>query len=129
LTFHLLRGFSLRCGSSDAEGLAGMAGETDDPDDAAARLEAALERIARHAGSRRSAGDLTAAGSVPGDASIAPGNPPRDPPGGRSGDLSVDLSVDSNDPPPPVEEIAARLDGLIDRLRAALTSSSGGRLG
>ncbi len=32
-------------------------------------------------------------------------------------------------PPPLVEEIAARLDGLIDRLRAALNTSSGGRPG
>ena len=33
------------------------------------------------------------------------------------------------DPTAPVEEIAARLDGLIDRLRAALNGSSGGRPG
>ncbi len=82
-----------------------MAGETDDPDDAAARLEAALERIARHAGSRP-AGDPAADARVPADA---------------AGDLTG--------PEPPVEEIAARLDGLIDRLRAALTTSSGGRPG
>jgi hypothetical protein len=82
-----------------------MAGETDDPDDAAARLEAALERIARHAGT-------------------APARPalPQEPGGdpGASG---------AGEPAPPVEEIAARLDDLIDRLRAALSGSSGGRPG
>ncbi len=86
-----------------------MAGETDDPEDAAARLEAALERIARHAGPRP-AGDLSHAASVAAD--TAGGMP-----GARTG------------PEPPVDEIAARLDGLIDRLRTALTTSSGGRPG
>jgi hypothetical protein len=77
-----------------------MAGETDDPDDAAARLEAALERIARRAGPHPAHAGPTdgAAGAVTG-------------------------------PSAPVEEIAARLDGLIDRLRTALTTSSGGRPG
>ncbi|MGA3401544.1 MAG: hypothetical protein ABSC95_20205 [Acetobacteraceae bacterium] len=82
-----------------------MTGETDDPDDAAARLEAALERIARHAGPRP-AHDLSPAASVPGGA-----------------------AAESTGPEAPVEEIAARLDGLIDRLRAALATSSGGRPG
>jgi hypothetical protein len=94
-----------------------MAGETDDPEDAAARLEAALERIARHAASRP-AGSPPAAAGASGDASIdAPG------------DLSGEFSRDMTGPAPPVEEIAARLDGLIDRLRAALSTSSGGRPG
>jgi hypothetical protein len=107
LTFHHLPGFSLRGCSTEAEGLAGMAGETDDPEDAAARLEAALERIARRAGSRAPAGD----------AASAPGSDPTD----RSGDLPTG----GDGPTPPVEEIAARLDVLIDRLRAALKASSG----
>jgi hypothetical protein len=98
-----------------------MAGETDDPEDAAARLEAALERIARHAGSRP-AGDLPAAASAPGD---APGDASRDAPRILAGDSTMEMTV----PPPLVEEIAARLDGLIDRLRAALNTSSGGRPG
>jgi hypothetical protein len=82
-----------------------MAGETDDPEAAAARLEAALERIAQHAGSRPHAG-------APPDASDA---------GSEAGDLPVDVTGLA----PVVEEIAARLDGLIDRLRAALNASSG----
>jgi hypothetical protein len=72
-----------------------MAGETDDPEDAVARLEAALERIASLAGTR-------------------PAAPPAE---------------GAPDPPAPVDEIAARLDGLIDRLRAALSGSSGGKPG
>lgn len=90
-----------------------MAGETDDPEDAAARLEAALERIARYAGTRP-AGDPPAAAGAPGDE-----------PTGLAGDLPADMAG----PAPPVEEIAARLDSLIDRLRAALNTSSGGRPG
>jgi hypothetical protein len=74
-----------------------MAGEADDPEDAAARLEAALERIARLAGTR----------------------PP--PPDG--------VAEGGSDQIPPVDEIAARLDGLIDRLRKALGGSSGGKPG
>jgi hypothetical protein len=65
-----------------------MASEPDDAAEAAARLEAALERIAR----------LT----VPHQAA---------PPPGQDDPLA---------PSPPLEEIAARLDALIDRLRAAL---------
>jgi hypothetical protein len=94
-----------------------MAGETDDPEDAAVRLEAALERIARHAGTRPT-------GSSPAAASA-----PTDEPTGPSGDLSGDLPADVTGPTPPVEEIAARLDDLIDRLRAALNVSSGSRPG
>ena len=82
-----------------------MAGEADDPDDAAARLEAALERIARLAASGRA----TAAAAQSGTAAAA--------------------ALASRASRSPVEEIAARLDGLIDRLRAALSSSSGGKPG
>lgn len=95
-----------------------MAGETDDPEDAAARLEAALERIARHAGSRP-ASDAASVAAAPGD----------DPRGDDSSDRSGDLPAGGDGPTPPVDEIAARLDGLIDRLRAALNASSGGRPG
>ena len=63
-----------------------MAGDTDDAESAAERLEAALERLAALAGTPRSMGQP---------------------------------SPDSG-PTPPVEEIAERLDGLIDRLRTAL---------
>ena len=82
-----------------------MAGETDDPEDAAARLEAALERIAQP--HRAASGRRCAAPTAGVQAMQRPNH--------RS--------------EPPVEEIAARLDGLIDRLRAALTTSSGGRPG
>lgn len=65
-----------------------MASDTDDPETAAERLEAALERIAQ-AAAREEA---------------------------RPADQI--LAVDT-------EEIAARLDGLIDRLRAALGDVAG----
>jgi hypothetical protein len=65
-----------------------MASDTDDPETAAERLEAALERIAQ-AAARKEAGP---ADQIP--------------------------AVDT-------EEIAARLDGLIDRLRAALGDIAG----
>jgi hypothetical protein len=109
LTFNRLRGFSPGGTSTTAGALAGMAGETDDPEDAAARLEAALERIARYAGSPP-ARDPPPSGSVPGAG-------PEDAPADMTGAAAS------------VEEIAARLDGLIDRLRAALNTSSGGRPG
>lgn len=67
-----------------------MASESDDAADAAARLEAALERIAALAGAR-------------------PQPPSPAPDSGEPADPAV-----------PVEEITARLDSLIDRLRAAL---------
>ena len=65
-----------------------MASDTEDPEAAADRLEAALERIAQAAA--------------------------------RADDTSEDqlLLVDS-------KEVAARLDGLIDRLRAALAGGAG----
>ena len=65
-----------------------MASDTDDPETAAERLEAALERIAQ-AAAREEA-----------------------------------RPVDQN-PGADTEEIAARLDGLIDRLRAALGDMAG----
>ena len=69
-----------------------MASETDDAAEAAARLEAALERIAALA-------------------------VPRQPPPPRAADAG-----EAADAAMPVDEIAARLDVLIDRLRAALGS-------
>jgi len=65
-----------------------MASDTDDPETAAERLEAALERIAQAAARE----EARPADQIPG--------------------------VDT-------EEIAARLDGLIDRLRAALGDMAG----
>jgi hypothetical protein len=67
-----------------------MTGETDDADAAADRLEVALERLAALTGTLRSASDATE------DSPPAPANSAA------------------------AEEIASRLDGLIDRLRAAL---------
>lgn len=67
-----------------------MASESDDAAEAAARLEAALERIAALAGARPPAASR------------------------------LDDAADPAEPAPPVDEIAARLDSLIDRLRAAL---------
>ena len=109
LTCNRLHGFSPGSTSTEAGALAGMAGETDDPEDAAARLEAALERIARYAGSPPA--------TDPPPASSVPGAEPED------------LPADMAGPAVSVEEIAARLDSLIDRLRAALNTSSGGRPG
>jgi hypothetical protein len=63
-----------------------MASETDDAAEAAARLEAALERIAALTATR--------------------------PPAVESGE--------PHEPAAPAEEITARLDALIDRLRDAL---------
>ena len=110
LTCNRLHGFSPGSTSTEAGALAGMAGETDDPEDAAARLEAALERIARYAGSPPPAADPPPASSVPGAEREA-------------------SPADMADAAVSVEEIAARLDSLIDRLRAALNTSSGGRPG
>jgi len=73
-----------------------MAGESDGPDGAAARLEAALERIAVAAARRASA-------------------PPAAPPAAPS--VAAAAPVDP--------EIAARLDGLIERLRGALAVRPG----
>jgi hypothetical protein len=101
-----------------------MAGMTDDPEDAAARLEAALERIAAHAAAARPSAAAPDA-SGPDAGANGPGYASHT----ASGDRSEDLSAELTGAAPPVEEIAARLDGLIDRLRAALMTSSGGRPG
>jgi benzoyl-CoA reductase/2-hydroxyglutaryl-CoA dehydratase subunit BcrC/BadD/HgdB len=70
--------------------------QTDDPDDAVMRLENALERIAQMAGHRGPAVEPRPAVAEAEDAAILP-----------------------------VDEITARLDQLIDRLRAAVGSRSG----
>ena len=67
MTFNRLSGFSPSGSCNRGGGFAGMAGEADDPEDAAARLEAALERIARLAGTAagyRPAAQRTAWGQV-----------------------------------------------------------------
>jgi hypothetical protein len=80
-----------------------MAGESDEPDEAAARLEAALERIAtaaaRRAAVMQAEVQAASASSVAAPAADAP------------------AAIDP--------EIAARLDGLIDRLRGALGARPG----
>jgi hypothetical protein len=73
-----------------------MAGETEEPDGAAARLEAALERIAAVAAQRASA-------------------PPASPVEAQG--VNAETSLDP--------EITARLDGLIERLRGALAVRPG----
>ncbi|MDR3537797.1 MAG: hypothetical protein P4L71_14970 [Acetobacteraceae bacterium] len=79
--------------------------QTDDPDDAVLRLESALERIARLA---RQPHPLIGAqyGADP---------------------MGADAMTEPHDAAPvvPADEIASRLDHLIDRLRAALTGKSG----
>ena len=76
-----------------------MANETDDPDQAADRLEAALERIARLAAHPRS----------------APAPAP------SSAQAPTDLDADEAlDEAPATAEIAERLDDLIERLRTVL---------
>lgn len=74
-----------------------MEQQSDDPDDAVARLESALERIAARAGQ--------APAPPLGDAEAEPAQDP------------ATLL--------PTAEIASRLDHLIDRLRAALANKSG----
>lgn len=71
-----------------------MSGETDDADGAADRLEAALERLAALTGTLRSAS-------------------------GGEGPLPEAAHAEQAQSAA-VDEIAARLDGLIDKLRAAL---------
>ena len=86
-----------------------MAGESDEPDDAAARLEMALERIAAAAERR-----LSEPAPIPTQAGVT-------------------QSVESATPSPatpPIEsqtkiELATRLDGLIERLRGALAVRPG----
>ncbi len=77
-----------------------MANETDDPDEAADRLEAALERIARLAAQPR-----PAAGA------------PTDMAADGGSDMPTD---DALDEAPATAEIAERLDDLIERLRTVL---------
>ncbi len=72
-----------------------MANETDDPDEAADRLEAALERIARLAAQPR-----PAQGAEP-----------------PAADMPTDEALDEA---PATAEIAERLDDLIERLRTVL---------
>lgn len=72
-----------------------MSEQTDDPEAAVIRLESALERIARLAGQP---------------------HPAYPSPVGSAADEA---------PVVPAEEIASRLDHLIDRLRAALAGKSG----
>ncbi len=84
-----------------------MANETDDPDVAADRLEAALERIALLAAQPRPAPETAAGGApMPGD---VPGEAPEDAPGDTASDET-----------PTTAEIAERLDDLIERLRTVL---------
>lgn len=87
-----------------------MAGESDEPDSAAARLEAALERIAAAAARRAS-------------------TPPAEPAVQAAGTHAVETAAaefGSADRTAPVaQEVAARLDELIDRLRGALAVRPG----
>lgn len=76
-----------------------MANETDDPDEAADRLEAALERIARLATQPRP----------------APATKP------STAEPPADMAADAaSDEAPATAEIAERLDDLIERLRTVL---------
>lgn len=76
-----------------------MANETDDPDEAADRLEAALERIARLAAQPRPAPE-----PVPPAAVLSDG-------------MDAEEGLDDA---PATAEIAERLDDLIERLRTVL---------
>ncbi len=83
-----------------------MAGESDEPDGAAARLEAALERIAAAVARRASA--------------------PSAQPGAELGTKTQAVETPAAELAAPVDpEIAARLDGLIERLRGALAVRPG----
>ncbi len=84
-----------------------MASETDDAAEAAARLEAALERIALLAAPNQAASALMHDGLMQ---------------GAGMQDAGMQDAGEPDDRALPVEEIAARLDILIDRLRAALGS-------
>jgi hypothetical protein len=86
LTLKRLQGFSASA-SEPERGTEGMAGETDDPEGTAERVEAALERIAQLA---------------------------------RPAHMHE--PVDETDKRSQFEEIANRLDRLIDKLREALGS-------
>ncbi|MBN8874115.1 MAG: hypothetical protein J0H67_14875 [Rhodospirillales bacterium] len=73
-----------------------MEQQNEDPDDAVARLESALERIAARAGQTPPPAPGAEAATEPDPATLLP-----------------------------TAEIASRLDHLIDRLRAALANKSG----
>ena len=79
-----------------------MAGESDGPDSAAERLEAALERIAAAAARRE---QVPPVGAVVAPSGVALG--------------AAEAAA------PVTPEIAARLDGLIERLRGALAVRPG----
>jgi hypothetical protein len=79
-----------------------MAGEIDEPDGVTARLEAALERIAAAAARRAGASEALQSGPVSADATQS------------------DMAAVAAAP-----EIAARFDGLIERLRGALAVRPG----
>ena len=84
-----------------------MAGESDEPDGAAARLELALERIAVAAERRLS--EPAPVATQPVESPTPSINPTGDP----TGESQTTM------------EIAARLDGLIERLRGALAVRPG----
>lgn len=86
-----------------------MANETDDPDQAADRLEAALERIARLAAQARALPEV---------------RPPPVPTGAEPDADEPDADEPDIDPPA-TAEIAERLDVLIERLKLALGEKSG----
>lgn len=87
-----------------------MAGDSNEPDNAAARLEAALERIAAAVARRAS-------------------EPATEPAVQAAGTHAVEMAAaepGSADRTAPVaQEVAARLDELIDRLRGALAVRPG----
>lgn len=85
-----------------------MADDSDDPDKAAERLEAALERIAQLAAPAPAPVVAAPELNVPPPADLQPEEPT-----GEEAD-DEDLTAD----------VAARLDGLIARLRAALGTNA-----
>jgi len=105
-----------------------MAGESDGPDGAAARLEAALERIAA-AAARRTDAPLAqhdvACGAQLDAGTHAFGAPGGDPGMEKTGATLSGTRIDAGMAAPVGPEIAARLDGLIERLRGALAPRPG----
>ena len=98
-----------------------MAGESDEPDGAAARLEAALERIAAAAARRASAPPAHVA-AQPGAKTHAVEPPP---PEMEASEMGATEMAAAQMGTPVAPEIAARLDGLIERLRGALAVHPG----
>jgi hypothetical protein len=94
-----------------------MADDTDDPEAAADRLDAALERIAQLIARLRPGHAADAGGAaMPADANKA----------ARSGDADeATRSADADESSMSPDEIAARLDMLIGRLRSALGRQGG----